>query len=85
MPDDDPPFKAGDRVIFLVDFSRAGVSIPPGTLGEVTRDGPPIPGTGFQFVSIMAKRRLWLCKPSEIRKVDAPPLPSPGRLHSPDG
>jgi len=66
----DPPFKAGDRVIFLVDFSHAGVYVPPGTLGEVTRDGPPLPGTGFQFVSVSAKNRLWLCKPSEIRKME---------------
>lgn len=62
-------FTAGDKVEFLADFSKGDVYIPVGYVGVVRKDGPPPPGEGFQFVSVVAKRVIWLCKPSEIRKV----------------
>jgi hypothetical protein len=62
-------YKKGDLVRFRVDFSHAGVYVPVGEVGEVTRDGPPPKGEGFQFVSVVAKRMLWLCKPDEIELI----------------
>ena len=56
-------YKIGDRVQFLCGFSHDGVFVPPGSIGTVQRDGVSLLG----FVSVVAKRMQWLCKPSEIR------------------
>lgn len=56
-------YKIGDRVQFLYGFSHSGVLVPAGYVGIVQRDGVSLLG----FVSVVAKRMQWLCKPSEIR------------------
>jgi hypothetical protein len=61
-------YKQGDRVQFLVAFSHDGVLVPAGCVGTVQRDGVSLLG----FVSVLARRMLWLCKPSEIRPSQEP-------------
>ncbi len=61
-------YKISDRVEFLCGFSHSGVFVPPGYIGTVQRDGVSLLG----FVSIVAKRMQWLCKPDEIRPAPPP-------------
>lgn len=64
-------YKTDDRVQFLYAFSHAGVFVPVGYIGIVQRDFV-YSSSSLNFVSVVAKRMQWLCKPDEIR-----PAPNP--------
>jgi hypothetical protein len=57
-------FHPGDTVKFLVPFRNADTIIETGYLGVVERGIGP-----FNFIAVIAKRQLWLCRPGEIRVV----------------